>query len=66
MGDKVGILMEFTEKGLDISFYINKLFLGVAFKGLPPNTYYPCALLLYDGAKVRITNRVPLPENIKF
>ena len=63
MGDKVGILLEFTGKGLDVSFFINKLNLGVAFRGLPLNTYYPCVLLYYDGAKVKVTNRVPLPEN---
>ena len=63
MGDKVGILLEFTTKGLDVSFFVNKLDLGVAFRGLPLNTYYPCVLLYYDGAKVKVTNRVPLPEN---
>lgn len=65
MGDKIGILMEFSDKGLDVSFFINKLDLGVAFKNLPHNTYYPCALLLYEGAKVKLTNRIPLPDNIK-
>lgn len=65
MGDKVGLLMEFHDKGLNISFFVNKLDLGVAFKNLPlNNNYYPCVLLLYDGAKVKLTNRVPLPENI--
>lgn len=63
MGDQIGILMEFNEKGLNVSFFINKLNLGIAFKTLPPNTYYPCALLYYDQAKVRITNRVPFPDS---
>lgn len=65
MGDKIGMLMEFNENGLDVSFFINKMDLGVAFKSLPLNTYYPCALLLYDGSKVKLTNRVPLPDNIQ-
>lgn len=66
MGDKIGILMEFNEGGVDISFFINKLDLGVAFKALLGNvSYYPCALLLYDGAKVRLTNKVPFPDNIR-
>jgi hypothetical protein len=65
MGDKIGLLMEFNSKGLDISFFINKLDLGIAFRGLNPNTYYPCVLLYYDGAKVKLTNRVPLPDSIK-
>jgi hypothetical protein len=62
MGDKIGILLEFTTKGLDVSFFINKLDLGVAFKSLPQDTYYPCVLLYYEGAKVKLTNRVPLPD----
>jgi len=62
MGDKVGLLVEFNSKGVDVSFFINKLNLGVAFKNLPLGTYYPCVLLYYDGAKVKISNRVPLPN----
>ena len=64
MGDKIGILMEFNEKGLDVSFFINKMDLGVAFKNLPNNTYYPCVLLYYDGAKVRVMNKVPIPDSL--
>jgi hypothetical protein len=62
MGDKIGVLLEFTQKGLDVSFFINKLDLGVAFKSLPLTTYYPCVLLYYEGAKVKVSNRVPLPD----
>jgi hypothetical protein len=65
MGDKIGILMQFNNKGLDVSFFINKVNLGVAFKSLPNNTYYPCAVLLYDCAKVKISNKVYIPDNIK-
>jgi hypothetical protein len=65
MGDKVGILMEFKEKGLDISFFINNVFLGVAFKDLPNDTYYPCAVLYYECAKVKISNRVAFPDSVK-
>jgi len=64
MGDKIGILMEFNEKGLDVSFFINKIDMGIAFRSLPPNTYYPCVLLYYDGAKVKVMNRVPLPDSL--
>ncbi len=62
MGDKIGVLLEFTQQGLDVSFFINKLDLGIAFKNLPFATYYPCVLLYYEGAKVKVTNRVPLPD----
>jgi len=52
------------KKGMDLSFFINKLNLGIAFKGLPFNIYYPCVIMLYDGARVKLTNRVPIPDNI--
>ncbi len=61
MGDKIGILMEFNDGGLDVSFYINNVSMGMAFKGLPKDTYYPCAILYYECAKVKVTNKVPLP-----
>ena len=64
MGDKIGILMEFNDKGLDVSFFINKMDMGIAFRSLPSNTYYPCVLLYYDGAKVKVMNRVPLPDSL--
>jgi hypothetical protein len=64
MGDRIGILMEFGDKGLDVSFFINKINMGVAFKNLPGGTYYPCVLLYFEGAKVRIMNRVPIPDSL--
>jgi hypothetical protein len=64
MGDKIGILMEFSEKGLDVSFFINKIDLGVAFRNLPHNTYYPSVLLYYEGAKVKVMNRVTIPDSL--
>jgi len=62
MGDRVGIMMEFDSSGVDISFYINKINMGVAFKNLPLATYYPAAVLGFDGTKVRITNKIGFPD----
>jgi hypothetical protein len=62
MGDRVGILIEFQSTGLDISFFINKINMGIAFKNLPINTYYPSVVLGFDGTRVRITNRVRFPD----
>jgi hypothetical protein len=62
MGDRVGILMEFHSTGLDVSFFINKINMGVAFKNIPLNTYYPSVVLGYDGTRVRITNKVRFPD----
>jgi len=64
ISDKVGILLEFTESGLDITYFINKKNIGVAFKSLPPNTYYPCVVLGYDGTKVKMVNNVSFPESL--
>jgi hypothetical protein len=62
MGDRVGIMIEFHSLGVDISFYINKINMGVAFKNLPLATYYPAAVLGFDGTKVRITNKIGFPD----
>jgi hypothetical protein len=62
MGDKIGILMEFNDKGLDVSYFLNGIDLGVAFTELPKNVYYPCVVLLYEGTKVKVTNDIPLPN----
>ena len=62
IGDKVGVLIEFNKTGVDISFYINKIDMGVAFKNLPLRTYFPAAVLGFDGTKVKITNNVGFPD----
>lgn len=62
LGDSVGILMEFTSKGLDISFFVNKICEGVAFRNLPFQTYYPCAILGYDSSKVSIVSQAAFPD----
>lgn len=62
MGDRVGIMMEFQATGVDITFYVNKINLGVAFKNLPLGMYYPTAVLGFDGTRVKITNRVGYPD----
>ena len=61
MNDKIGILLEFNDVGLDITFFINKVNMGVAFKSLPHNTYYPCVVLGYDGTRVRMCNKATFP-----
>ncbi len=55
-------MMEFFANGLDVSFYINKINMGVAFKGLSINTYYPSVVLGFDGTMLRITNNVGFPD----
>lgn len=62
ISDRVGILTEFTKNGLDVSFFINKINMGVAFKSLPLNTYYPIVILGYDGARVKVVSNVQFPD----
>jgi hypothetical protein len=62
MGDRVGVMLEFTTSGLDISFYINKINMGLAFKGLPNNLYYPGVVLGFDGTRCRISNNMVYPD----
>ena len=56
------MLLDFKDTGLDVSFFVNKTFLGVAFKSLPIDSYFPSALILFDDCKVRIDNQVNVPE----
>jgi hypothetical protein len=62
INDKVGILMEFNETGVDVSFYVNKINMGVAFKNLPIDYYFPCCVLYFDGSKVKLESSVPFPD----
>ena len=60
--DSIGIMLEFGSKVVDVSFYINKINMGVAFKNLLLYTYYPCVALGFDSSKVRIINDAAFPE----
>jgi hypothetical protein len=62
IGDKIGILIDFNALGVDISFYINKINMGVAFKSLTQGTYFPAIALGFDSTKVKITNNVEFPD----
>ncbi len=54
--------MEFNETGVDVSFYVNKINMGVAFKNLPIDYYFPCCVLYFDGSKVKLESSVPFPD----
>jgi len=62
IGDSCGVLLEFTNKGLDLSFFINKINIGVAFRNLPFQTYYPSAILGYDSSRIHIQPQALLPD----
>jgi len=60
INDRVGILLEFN-KGLEISFYINNINMGIAFKNLPIQTYYPCSILGFDSSRIEIIPSAVFP-----
>jgi len=62
IGDNVGILLEFEDKGLQLTLFINKKSMGVAFSGLSlDTTYFPCAILGLDSSKVYLNPQSCLP-----
>ena len=62
INDIVGVLLEFKTEGLEISFYKNKLCLGVAYRLLSTeNVYYPSVSLGIAGSKVQISNQIDFP-----
>lgn len=63
MGDKIGVLLDLGDSSREISFYVNDSCLGIAFKDLPMDYFYPCVCLGYSGTKVRINSKVDFPGN---
>jgi len=61
-GDRVGVLLEFKNNGLDVSYFINKINMGIAFKGLPIRQYYISVGLRFEGTRVRFVNNVGFPD----
>ena len=65
INDIIGVLVEFRKDGVDISYYKNKIFQGVAFTKLPKDKiYFPGVSLGYTGSKVQISNQMDFPELI--
>ena len=60
--DKIGLLLLFTSQGMDLKLFVNKQEITTLFKNLPLGpVYYPCAIMKFDGMKIRVSNRVPIP-----
>lgn len=62
IGDKIGMLMELTKKEREVSFYINGVAAGIAFRELPMEMLYPCVCLGFQGTKLSIKSKVDFPE----
>ena len=65
MKDKIGLLLNFTSSGLELSLYVNSQEITILYKNLPLGPiYYPCSVLKFDGIKIRVSNSVPIPEKM--
>ena len=62
IGDKIGMLIELGKNEREISFYINEVAFGVAFKDLPMDVLYPCVCLGFQGTKLSLRSKVDFPE----
>ncbi len=63
INDKVGLLLSFSKTGLDLILFINNVEVCTLFKNLPnSHLYYPCSVLKFDGMKIKVSNRVPIPS----
>ena len=63
INDKIGVLFDSTNEGINITFYLNKKNLGIAFEKLPANfVYYPTVEMGLCGSKIQITNDIDFPD----
>ena len=63
INDKIGILLSFNENNtLNVSFYVNDECQGIAFENLPNDIYYPCVVLLYEGARIKVIEHSNIPD----
>ena len=63
LGDNIGVLCLFKKEGVDVGFFLNKKFLGFAYKNLTKDfIFYPAVLLGLRNSKIKITNDVEIPN----
>ena len=62
INDIVGVSLEFKKEGLEISFYKNKILLGIAYNKIRNDKiFYPAVSLGFAGSKVQISNQIDFP-----
>lgn len=62
INDIIGVLFEFKKEGLEISFYKNKICLGVAFNKIyNDKVFFPAVDFGIAGSKVQISNQIDFP-----
>ena len=64
INDKIGVLFDCKNDGIYISFYLNKINLGIAYEKLPKNImYFPTVEMGLCGSKIQINNNVDFPNS---
>ena len=63
VGDKIGLLLELSFKERILTYYINKTFVGIAFRNLPHEKFYACVCLGFPGTKIKIDSKIDFPDN---
>ena len=62
INDIIGVLFEFKKEGLEISFFKNKICLGVAFNKIyNDKVFFPAISLGIAGSKIQISNQIDFP-----
>ena len=62
INDIIGVLFEFKKEGLEISFFKNKICLGVAFnKIFNDKIFFPAISLGIAGSEIQISNQIDFP-----
>lgn len=60
--DRIGVLVDFTKEGVNISYYANKILLGEAFTKIQEKVLFPCVRMGIETTTVMITNQVDFPD----
>lgn len=62
INDIVGVMLEFKKEGLEVSFYKNKINLGIAYSKITNDKiFFPAVSLGFVGNKVQISNQIDFP-----
>ena len=65
INDIIGVLLSFNDNNtLNVSFFVNGENQGIAFENLPNDLYFPCVVLLYEGARVKVIEHSNIPEEV--
>ena len=65
INDIIGVLLSFNDNNtLNVSFFVNGENQGIAFENLPNDLYFPCVVLLYEGARVKVIEYSNIPEEV--